>query len=318
MVCNGINVYAYQKIGPLGEKKIAIFGRYALVARAGLGLVGFASGTLAHAVTLYACFAYSHIRASSGGGSGHTDGDGRQGKEPDSMLDSTLDSTLDPQVSTPNIRSLPRPLSALVPPSPARLATVLGGMPAETTGLLRGYTAQALLKVLLSEGEKLLVVARRPLHDQAVYSLVTSLGSIAARFLFQPLEELAAVSFSRLGGSGGSSGRSGKSGGGGGGGNSGSGGGAGQGASDALVARLLVLLVLLVRLVTHLGLIFAAFGPPYARILLCLLYGSESWACSDDAAEVLGGCVWLIFFCCCWWYCLLKTIPFSFLEISKN
>lgn len=49
---------------------------------------------------------------------------------------------------------------------------------------------QSFLKQLLTEGEKyLLSFSSVSMHDQGVYEVVNNLGSLFARFLFQPLEE---------------------------------------------------------------------------------------------------------------------------------
>ena len=47
-----------------------------------------------------------------------------------------------------------------------------------------------MLKQLLTEGEKyLLSFSHVSMHDQGIYEIVNNLGSLFARFLFQPLEE---------------------------------------------------------------------------------------------------------------------------------
>ena len=49
---------------------------------------------------------------------------------------------------------------------------------------------QSFLKQLLTEGEKyLLSFSSVSMHDQGVYEVINNLGSLFARFLFQPLEE---------------------------------------------------------------------------------------------------------------------------------
>lgn len=50
---------------------------------------------------------------------------------------------------------------------------------------------------MLAEGSKMAVAAFQGPHDQGVYGLVSGLGSIVVRTLFQPLEEAAFVAFSK-------------------------------------------------------------------------------------------------------------------------
>ena len=58
---------------------------------------------------------------------------------------------------------------------------------------------QAGEKLLLAEGSKLVMAAFENSHAQGVYGLVTNLGSLVVRTLFQPIEEAAFLSFSKLG-----------------------------------------------------------------------------------------------------------------------
>ena len=56
--------------------------------------------------------------------------------------------------------------------------------------LIALFFNQSFLKQLLTEGEKyLLSFSSVSMHDQGVYEVVNNLGSLFARFLFQPLEE---------------------------------------------------------------------------------------------------------------------------------
>ena len=52
------------------------------------------------------------------------------------------------------------------------------------------FFKQSCLKQLLTEGERyLLSWSSASMHDQGIYEIVNNLGSLFARFLFQPLEE---------------------------------------------------------------------------------------------------------------------------------
>eukprot|EP00736_Rhodelphis_marinus_P006550 Rmarinus@m.12372 len=65
--------------------------------------------------------------------------------------------------------------------------------------LFASFTWQSFEKYLLTEGERLvLVITAPPLSDQGVFGLVTNLGSLVARFLFQPVEEASFALFSKL------------------------------------------------------------------------------------------------------------------------
>ena len=61
------------------------------------------------------------------------------------------------------------------------------------------FFRQSLLKQLLTEGEKyILSFSSVSMHDQGVFDIVNNLGSLFARFLFQPLEEGFYLYFSRV------------------------------------------------------------------------------------------------------------------------
>lgn len=61
----------------------------------------------------------------------------------------------------------------------------------ETGALLRDTVVQALAKQVLAEGDKLVVARLAPLREQGGYALASNYGSLAARVLFQPVEESA-------------------------------------------------------------------------------------------------------------------------------
>lgn len=52
-------------------------------------------------------------------------------------------------------------------------------------------------KLLLAEGSKLVLVAFETSYNQGVYGLVSNLGSLVVRTVFQPFEEAAFIAFSR-------------------------------------------------------------------------------------------------------------------------
>jgi oligosaccharide translocation protein RFT1 len=52
-------------------------------------------------------------------------------------------------------------------------------------------------KLVLAEGSKFVMAGLSSSYDQGVMGLVTNLGSLVVRTLFQPLEEVAFAAFSR-------------------------------------------------------------------------------------------------------------------------
>lgn len=71
--------------------------------------------------------------------------------------------------------------------------------PEGSISLLFLFFRQSCLKQLLTEGEKyILSISSVSMHDQGVYEIVNNLGSLFARFLFQPLEEGFYLFFSRV------------------------------------------------------------------------------------------------------------------------
>lgn len=70
---------------------------------------------------------------------------------------------------------------------------------AEQVALTWSFFKQGLLKQLLTEGERYLMTVFHMLDfaEQGLYDVVANLGSLAARFIFQPIEENAYVFFSR-------------------------------------------------------------------------------------------------------------------------
>lgn len=130
--------------------------------------------------------------------------------------------------------------------------------------LARAFTGQSVLKHLLTEGDKIVLASSSNLFDQGVYAVVTNYGSLAARLLFQPLEETSRTMFSRLlAGQGASAGE-------------------GSGAAAAAVDVLKSLL----KFVVIVGLVFSALGSNYTFVLLDLLLGSK-WSVDTEAPAVL-------------------------------
>lgn len=72
-------------------------------------------------------------------------------------------------------------------------------LPTDSTKVLLLFFRQSLLKQLLTEGERyILSFSSVSMHDQGIFDIVNNLGSLFARFLFQPLEEGFYLYFSRV------------------------------------------------------------------------------------------------------------------------
>lgn len=126
---------------------------------------------------------------------------------------------------------------------------------ADTRALVVVTSGQAVLKFVLTEGDKLAVARLTTLEDQGGYALASNYGSLLARTLFQPVEESARLYFSDA---------------------------MGQESRDARqLHRSAALLHGLFRLHLLLGLVMVTFGPPLAQPMLMLLAGPQ-WALSVD------------------------------------
>ena len=79
----------------------------------------------------------------------------------------------------------------LLPAAQTGRSVWLVSTPAELTGLAYGFFWQSMLKQLLTEGERYVMTFLGVLsfEQQGVYDVVNNLGSLVARFLFQPIED---------------------------------------------------------------------------------------------------------------------------------
>ncbi|KAK9820818.1 hypothetical protein WJX74_008655 [Apatococcus lobatus] len=189
--------------------------------------------------------------------------------------------------------------------------------------LCASYTAQAGEKLMLQEGSRVVMVLCATSDSQGVYGLVTNLGSLVVRTLFQPLEEAAFLAFSqphvpqhppgknrdgplpasvsrastgsatsRVSADGRASARDVCS-------------DDQDGGRDAAEGTLIgkagheghrrLLLSALTKLALLAGLTAVCFGPPYTYLLLRILYGRR-WADGTEAAGALAAyCVYILF-----------------------
>eukprot|EP00475_Leptophrys_vorax_P023577 TRINITY_DN32268_c0_g1_i1.p1 TRINITY_DN32268_c0_g1~~TRINITY_DN32268_c0_g1_i1.p1 ORF type:complete len:492 (-),score=109.59 TRINITY_DN32268_c0_g1_i1:36-1442(-) len=134
-----------------------------------------------------------------------------------------------------------------------------------------GFWLQSLIKLLLTEGEKYVVIFFIT-DDAGVFALVSNLGSLVVRLIFQPIEESGAAEFKKLMG------------------------------DESLVdseerrrnrTEASNILFSLLRVVMFLGCLAVTFGPPFSFTVVHVLYGS-TWSSTSAPLVLSFYCVYIL------------------------
>ena len=129
---------------------------------------------------------------------------------------------------------------------------------------------QSIQKWALENGEKVVLVFMGTAEMAGEYVLVSNLGSIVVRLLFQPLEEMSLAAFAKLKAVDQK-----------------------DQTAESVAEVIRKTFRVLVLGLTLLGLVFACFGPAYSHLLLHLLYGTK-WSASGAPTVMAFYCTYIL------------------------
>ena len=134
-------------------------------------------------------------------------------------------------------------------------------IPSEVSANTVQFQKECTMRLLLTEGEKVILSGITTLSQQGVYDVVSHLGSVVCRILFKFIEDASLVAWSKL-------------------------------FSVGAIKQAQELYKHLIRVLSLVGLVFCCFGTSYSYSLLYIVYGSR-WTETDAPSMLSLYCVYI-------------------------